>query len=107
MVLRQDGNAISGVYISRVGNDEAVGREHELAGFATGELIGFVVCWPASESLTSWVGRLVRSDASCAIHTVWHLGRQRLEGDPGREAALWETFLTNTSVFTKITRSAE
>jgi hypothetical protein len=107
MVLRQDGNAISGVYVSRVGDEKALGREQELTGFATGELIGFVVCWSASESLTSWVGRLVRGDANWTLHTVWHLGRQWLEGEPRRGAEVWETFLTNTSVFTKISGPTE
>jgi hypothetical protein len=73
---------------------------------ATGDLVGFVVSWPAVNSLTCWAGRLVHQKLPdgeiWALHTVWHLARQDVAGDPPREAAVWETFLTNSSVFQRI-----
>ena len=100
MELRQDGPAISGAYVTRIGDDRSTERRHDLVGMATGPMIGFVVAWPASGSVTSWAGRLVTAaDGSQAIHTVWHLARSRVPGDPPRDAAPWESFLTYASVF--------
>lgn len=100
MELVQEGTAITGAYLTRIGNDKVVEQRHALVGQATGALIGFVVAWHASGSLTSWAGRLVTGpDGSQTIHTVWHLARGRIAGDPPRDAAPWETFLTYSSVF--------
>ena len=100
MELRQDGAAVTGAYVTRIGDDRSTERRHDLVGLATGSTIGFVVAWPASGSVTSWVGRLVTApDGTAAIHTVWHLARAHAPGDPTRELAPWESFLTYTSVF--------
>jgi len=100
MELRQDGNTISGFYVTRIGSDKVVEQRHALLGQATGPLIGFVVAWTASGSLTSWAGRMVIGpDGGQAIHAVWHLARAQVPGNPPRDAAPWETFLTYTSVF--------
>lgn len=107
MVLRQRGSRIAGEYITRIGDARVVERKLPLVGMANGELVGFVVAWPGTSSLTSWAGRLVEQvdDAGNAIHslhTIWHLARQELNGDDPRPAAMWETFLTDTSVFIRV-----
>jgi hypothetical protein len=106
MVLLQDGSNLSGVYITNVGDERAVQREATLVGLTTGELVGFVVCWPDSSSLTSWAGRLVRNEEaegpSHSLHTVWHLARQHVGGEPPHVTEIWETFLTYGSIFKKI-----
>ncbi len=100
MELRQDGTAVSGAYVTRIGDDKSTERRHDLVGLATGPMIGFVVAWPASISVTSWAGRLVTAaDGTAAIHTVWHLARGRVPGEPPRDPAPWESFLTYTSIF--------
>lgn len=108
MVLQEHDGAISGFYITRIGNDDVQEKQHPLVGCTTGPLIGFVVSWPAASSLTSWAGRLV-TDASgqATIHTVWHLARERVAGDPPRPAQPWETFLTYSSVFRKVSESGD
>jgi hypothetical protein len=106
MILRQRDHGISGEYITHIGDDRARDRSAPLVGMVTGALVRFVVSWPAAKSLTSWTGRLVHErraeGETWTLHTVWHLARQEVAGDPPREAAVWETFLTNCSVFERI-----
>lgn len=99
MVLEQEENRISGRYLTRLGNDAVTGDAHPVAGFASGSTIGFVVGWPAADSVTSWVGRIeTDADGDATLHTVWHLVRSTT-GDPPRALQVWESFLTNSSVF--------
>jgi hypothetical protein len=101
MILAQDGNKICGRYLTRIGHDAVAGNEHPLTGFANDTTIGFVVGWPAADSVTSWAGRLeVDAEGNAALHTVWHLVRAT-SGDPPRSLQVWESFLTNSSVFRK------
>jgi hypothetical protein len=58
MLLEQNGEAISGRYLTKIGHEAVVGSEHRIVGLANGTTIGFVVAWPAAGSLTSWTGRL-------------------------------------------------
>jgi hypothetical protein len=106
MLLRLEGLNISGTYTTRIGDDRAKDIDVPLVGLASGELVGFVVCWPEASSLTSWAGRLVRDEGpdgeTWSLHTVWHFARQELPGDPPRTTQVWDTFLTNSSVFRKI-----
>jgi len=106
MILRQRDHEISGEYITHIGDDRAKGRNSPLVGLATAELVGFVVCWPPSGSLTSWTGRLVREHTAQGevwkLHTVWHLAREDAAGERPRKNDLWETFLTNSSIFERV-----
>ena len=100
MELHQEGDIITGVYITKIGNDLVVEKRHPLIGRSVGPLIGLIVTWPAASSITSWTGRLVIDAAGQrSIHTVWHLARENIAGDPPRPAQPWETFLTYASVF--------
>ncbi|MBR2689345.1 MAG: hypothetical protein IKE42_15970 [Aquamicrobium sp.] len=106
MRLHQEGAFIRGTYITLIGHDDAVRREHALTGMANEELIGFSVAWPAAGSLTSWAGKLIVDPAGVPrIHTTWHLVRDAV-GDPPRKAAPWESFLTHTSVFSRVSPEA-
>lgn len=103
MELRQDGDAITGDYITRIGDDRVVEKRHPLVGRAAGGVIGFVVSWGAASSVTSWAGKLMTdAEGGQSIHTVWHLARDNIAGDPPRPAQPWETFLTYASVFRKV-----
>lgn len=98
IVLEQEGNRISGRYLTRIGHDAVAGDEHPLTGFANDTTIGFVVGWPATDSATSWVGRVeLDAQGNATLHTVWHLVRSAT-GDPPRALQTWESFLTNSSV---------
>jgi hypothetical protein len=106
MVLEQEGNRIIGRYVTQLGHDAVTGDAHPVVGFANGSTIGFVVSWPAADSVTSWAGR-VETDAegNVTLHTVWHLARSTT-GDPPRALQVWESFLTNSSVFRKAREGA-
>ena len=102
MILEQDGSRISGEYVTRLGHDAVAGNGHPVVGFANGTTIGFVVGWPAANSVTSWSGRLeIDAQGSATLHTVWHLVRS-LSGEPPQPLEVWESFLTNSSVFRKL-----
>jgi hypothetical protein len=102
MVLEQDGNRISGRYLTRIGHETVAGNEHPLTGFANDTTIGFVVGWPAADSVTSWAGRLeVDGQGNATLHTLWHLVRAST-GDPPRSLQVWESFLTNGSLFRRV-----
>jgi hypothetical protein len=103
MILEQQDEAISGRYLTQIGNDKVARKEHALVGLANGTTIGFVVSWPAALSLTSWAGRLeIDPQGVQRIHTVWHLVRAASNADPSQTVEVWESFLTNSSVFTRM-----
>ena len=69
-----------------------------------GPTVGFVVGWPATGSVTTWAGRLqVDAEGTARLHTVWHLVRS-VTGDPPSALDVWESVLTNCSVFAKFAR---
>lgn len=99
MVLEQKGNRVSGSYVTRLGHEAVAGDEHPVVGLANGTTIGFVVGWPAADSVTSWAGRLeMDAEGNATLHTLWHLVRS-VSGDPPRALQVWESFLTNSSAF--------
>lgn len=101
MILEQHGDSISGRYLTQVGHDEVAGKSHLIVGKANGTTIGFTVAWPAANSVTAWAGRLeTDAQGNATLHTMWHLVRT-VSGDPPRHLAIWESFLTNSSVFTR------
>ena len=103
MILDQQGATVRGSYVTQIGNDKVVRQEHPIIGFANGTSIGFVVSWPAALSLTSWVGRLeFDAHSKPKLHTMWHLVRPASESDPSKPLQIWESFLTNSSVFERV-----
>jgi len=101
MILEQHDDRISGRYLTQIGHEEVTGRDHSIVGVANGTTIGFVVAWPAAGSVTAWAGRIETDpDGNATLHTVWHLVRS-VTGEPPRELGIWESFLTNSSVFRK------
>lgn len=97
--LRSDQSHLNGWYATRVGSSAALGKRHRLVGLVERDLIGFVVAWHGSNSITSWAGRVVQTpDGKRTIQTLWHLARGE-KGDPPTPTAPWETFLTNASAF--------
>jgi hypothetical protein len=101
MILEQQGDRISGCYVTRIGHEDVAERNHPVVGVANDTTIGFVVAWPAAGSVTSWAGRIdTDADGNATLHTMWHLVRS-VSGEPPRELGIWESFLTNSSVFTR------
>ena len=86
-----------GFYITKVTSLE---QRSPITGWVNGELIGFVVSWKESYSLTSWCGRYVReSDDRECIKTAWHLGHLFEDASKTIPNPVWSTFITNTSHF--------
>lgn len=107
MILEQNRDEISGRYVTAIGNSGVVGKGHRVVGMANGSTIGLVVAWPSAGSLTSWAGRIeVAPDGSATLHTMWHLVRSAPATDPSKEVEIWESFLTNSSVFRRTSAAA-
>jgi len=103
MVLHQREDEITGQYLTQIGNSAVVGKTHRIVGLANGMTVGLVVAWPSAGSLTSWAGRLeLPAEGGATLHTMWHLVRPAQAADPAREAEIWESFLTNSSIFRRI-----
>lgn len=85
----------------------ASGKHYPLIGQINGEVFAFQVNWvDASESLaaiTSFSGRLGRDPqgAPC-LHTMWVLARQFEDAERTRPTGVWNAFLTNADVFTRL-----
>ena len=101
MILEQQDDRISGRYLTQIGHEEVTGRDHSIVGVANGATIGFVMAWPDAGSVTAWAGRIeAGADDNATLHTVWPLVRS-VNGEPQRELGIWESSLTNSSVFRK------
>ena len=80
-------------------------------GMTDGALIGFTVLWKNQAeqhaSLATFTGRYLAAgeqdgsgDASKErIEALWHLARLNDQDDPSKPHAMWDTFITNASVW--------
>jgi len=96
---------IQGRFESRKGRAER-GIEYPAVGLHNGELISFVVSFDKADdnlhSITSFSGRLLTdSDGRQRIHTMWTLARQFEDADRKKPTQFWNSFITNTDVFTQ------
>ncbi len=96
---------IHGYYWTAVGAGEVVGKREPLIGVVSGEVISFIVNWPDTDSMTSWMGRhhvVTRDDGSSEerISTLWTLARTEV-GDPSKPVPIWASFLVNADTFAK------
>ena len=104
LVLSEQAGALSGIYRTAIGAAD-LGRDYPLTGWRNGRCVGFTVSWgPDSDSVTAWTGLMHDDGGAPALHTVWVLVRGTLvgktaEGFAEREAAPWEAFSVQTSIF--------
>ena len=101
----QDGR-LSGSYSTTKGR-AASGKQYPLIGQLNGEVFAFQVNWvDESENLaaiTSFSGRLGRDpQGQPCLHTLWVLTRQFEDAERTRPTGVWNAFLTNVDVFTRI-----
>jgi hypothetical protein len=101
----EDGHII-GRFESKKGR-AAKGVEYPVAGLQNGELVSFLVSFDSpSENLhaiTSFAGRWESaSDGIQRIHTTWVLSRQFEDSEMQKPTHVWNTFLTNSDVFTRV-----
>jgi len=85
----------------------AKGIEYPVAGLQNGELVSFLVSFVSAEqnlhAITSFAGRWENgNDGVQRIHTTWILSRQFEDADMQKPTQVWNTFLTNGDVFTRI-----
>ncbi|MEQ8692046.1 MAG: avidin/streptavidin family protein [Pseudomonadales bacterium] len=108
--IKQDNGTLSGHYISRKGRS-ASGKRYPLGGAINGDVLSFYVDWQDDdanlESITSFSGRVERNaDGIAAIHTMWVLVRRWEDQAQTRETGMWNAFLTNADVFTRLDPAA-
>ncbi|MEJ8821342.1 avidin/streptavidin family protein [Variovorax humicola] len=105
-----EGGHLTGRYQTKVGFPDP-GAWFDAHGMTDGMLIGFTVLWKNQKeqhgSLTSFTGRYLAKgtedglgDSSRErIEALWHLARLNDGDDPAKPHAMWETFLTNSTVW--------
>jgi hypothetical protein len=97
--LEISGKSVSGFYITAA-KRPVPGKQYPIIGWANEDLIGFVVAWEESHSLTSWCGRYtIDGDGRECIKTVWHLGRLYEDSSYTIENPVWSSFITNTNTY--------
>jgi hypothetical protein len=101
-----EGGRILGVFESKKGR-AARGKTYPMTGIVNGELVAFAVSFDDGTtnlaSITSFSGRLARdADGTERLHTLWVLARQYEDDARTKPTHVWNTFLTNTDVFTRV-----
>ena len=97
--LQVNDKLVGGFYITAAKRPVA-GKQYPITGWTNEELIGFVVAWEESHSLTSWCGRYtVDLEGRECIKTVWHLARLYEDANYTVENKIWSTFITNTNTY--------
>jgi len=95
MDLHVSGRNLSGRYTSAVssGGGPVTG---DLSGFVNGDLISFVVNWPAA-AITAWVGQLVNADGYDIIQTLWNMTTNI--PDANEPTGMWQSILAGADRF--------
>jgi hypothetical protein len=98
---------IGGRFASKKGR-AAKDVEYVVQGCVNGELVSFAVNFRDGEAnlcaITSFCGRHVRgADGVERLHTVWILARQYEDDAKSKPTQPWNSFITNSDVFEKIT----
>ncbi len=96
---------ISGAYSSRKGR-AASGLKYPITGRQNSELVAFHVDWHDADTnlhaITSFTGRCTTdSEGLDTIHTVWVLARQFEDEACSKPTGVWNSFLTNSDVFSR------
>ena len=97
---------LSGSYTTKKGR-AASGKHYPLIGQQNGEVFAFQVNW-ADESenlaaITSFSGRLGQDpQGQPCLHTMWVLVRQFEDAARTHRTGVWNAFLTNADVFTRL-----
>lgn len=97
MTLEVDAQGnVTGKYKTGVGTPTP-SEEFDLVGFASGDLLSFIVNFGACGSLTSWSGQHTDENGAGVIKTIWLLARN--VKDPDEPASLWGAVLTGYDNF--------
>ncbi len=96
------GAMIAGRFTSTKGR-AARGHWYPVYGIRNGNLVSFAVSFEDADhnlhAITTFSGRVVPSERP-EIHTLWILAREFEDAEQRKPTQVWNTFLTNTDVFT-------
>lgn len=87
---------VSGKFRTGVGEPQSA-AEFELSGFASGDLLSFVVNFGRYNSLASWSGQHTVDDGNEVIKTMWLLARDVADAD--ESSGMWAAVLTGSNHF--------
>lgn len=98
--------SLSGSYMTAVGKPAPI-KQHPIAGYSHGQLVGFTVSYDEIDCICCWVGRL-QDDGK--LHTMWQfVTEKKVEPHPDTgmvmesPADLWEAFHFQSDVFSRKT----
>ena len=98
----EDSGILSGTFASTKGR-AAKERSYPLNGVRNRNLVSFAISFEEPDqnlhAITTFAGRLVPGELP-QIHTMWILAREYEDADPTKPTQVWNTFLTNSDVFT-------
>lgn len=101
-IASDDGRVITGKFTSAKGR-AARGHWYEVHGIRNANLVAFAVNFEESDhnlhAITTFSGRIVPGN-SPEIHTLWILAREFEDAEQNKPTQVWNTFLTNSDVFT-------
>ena len=105
-IQESDGGEFSGVFESKKGR-AAADKHYPIVGVQNGEILSFIVNFNSEEenlhSITSFSARYLKSrEGEDQIHTLWVLTRQFEDQQRTKPTQVWNSFLTNADVFTRI-----
>ncbi len=87
---------VAGKYRTSVGEPQPV-EEFDLSGFASGDLLSFVVNFGRYSSLASWSGQHTVDSGTEVIKTMWLLARNIADADEPTD--MWAAVLTGSNNF--------
>jgi hypothetical protein len=96
VTLDADGR-LHGTFRSGVGFPQAE-EEFAVVGFASGELLSFVVSFSRYDSITSWTGHFGERDGTETIYALWHM---TVGLPPGHEQQLWQGIWSGADTFVR------
>lgn len=105
-ILEVDGGLIKGTFESKKGR-AARGKEYQVVGIHNGEILCFIVNFIDQEenlhATSCFNGRIVASEnGDQQIHTLWVLTRQFEDEARSKPTQVWNSFLINTDIFTRV-----
>lgn len=104
----EDG-VVKGTFESKKGR--AAGKQYQVIGVQNGEVLAFIVNFKDEEenlqAMTCFSGRCVRNkrNGEDQIHTLWVLTRQFEDEARTKPTQAWNSFLTNSDLFTRMSQS--
>lgn len=97
LTLRASEGRLAGTFASSVGLKKRGGRDADVAGFQSENLVSFVAAFPDQGSLTAWAGHALGTGEEGTLELQWQMTVEL----PGKEdpSELWRGIWTGFDVF--------